>query len=163
MSEHVEKLRLADRTEAILRSDRTALRKKTRRQPAVLLTLVPDIGHVIDFMDAYMPDIAESVGLEYIRLLGSENGTIPAQLLERVSLTLADVTDQDRDVLALVRQVLSEGRRTLLAAQSPADIPFELRHLQHVLYSLQTNDFEALLRAVRDAACGALAEQEQLA
>lgn len=36
MSDSAEKLRLADRAEAILRNDRSALRKGTRQHPVVL-------------------------------------------------------------------------------------------------------------------------------
>lgn len=155
MSGNVDKLRLADRTEAILRSDRSALQKKTARrhqhEPAILLTLVPDVGPVIDFMDAYVSDVAEMAGLQYVRLVGQENRELPDQLLDRTFLTLADLTGRDENVITLVYQALGQGRRVLLAAQDYDEIPQELGYLPSVLYNLRDGLYDSLLKIVRQS------------
>lgn len=158
MSGNADKLRLADRTESILRSDRTALQKRTRRQPAILLTLVPDVGPVIDLMDAYMPDIAEMAGLQYVKMLGPEQRELPEHLLERTYLLLADLTGRDESVVTLVYQALGMGRRVLLTAQEQNELPADLSRMQHVFYNLDAGAFDTLLRAVREASFSAVEE-----
>ncbi|HWI66253.1 MAG TPA: hypothetical protein VNT75_30845 [Symbiobacteriaceae bacterium] len=156
---NVDKLRLADRTEAILRSDRSALKKTARRQqhePAILLTLVPDVGPVIDLMDAYVSDIAEMANLQYVRLIGQEHRELPEHLLDRTFLALADLTGRDESVVTLVYQALSRGRRVLLATQDGMEIPEELGYLPKVTYSLGEGMFDQLLRAVRQASCSTM-------
>ncbi|HWI53834.1 MAG TPA: hypothetical protein VNT01_16980 [Symbiobacteriaceae bacterium] len=162
MGETTEKPRLADRTEAILRSDRTALQKQARRQPAILLTVVPDNGPVIDFMDAYMPDVADMAGLQYVKMVGPEQRELPAHMLERTFLVLADVTGRDENVITLVYQALGLGRRVLLSAQAPEDLPQELEQIPHVTYDLSAGMFETLLQAVRQASFSAMEEAVSL-
>ncbi|HYF95900.1 MAG TPA: hypothetical protein VD969_27085 [Symbiobacteriaceae bacterium] len=158
MSGNADKLRLADRTESILRRDRSALQKRNRRQPAILLTLVPDVGPVIDLMDAYMPEIAEVAGLQYVKLLGSEQRELPAQVLEQTYLLLADLTGRDESVVTLVYQALGLGRRVLLTAQAADEVPVDLNHVQRVFYNLDAGAFDALLRAIREASFSAMEE-----
>lgn len=158
MSGSPGKLRLADRTETILRSDRTALQKRVRRQPAILLTLVPNNGPVIDLMDAYMPVIADTNGLQYVRMLGAEQRELPEHLLHRTYLVLADLTGRDENVITLVYQALGQGRRVLLSAQTQEEIPIELSQVQHVFYSLDKGIFDSLLNAVRNASCSSMEE-----
>jgi hypothetical protein len=165
MSENVDKLRLADRTEAILRSDRLALRRvcPKRRDPAVLLTLVPDVGAVIDLMDAYLPDVAEAAGLQYVRMVGAETHELPEPLLTRTFLVLADVTGRDETVVNLVYQALGQGRRILLSAQDAADLPSDLGGMPQVIYGLGPGEFDALLRAVRHGAFSTMEDEAILA
>lgn len=159
MSGHADKLRLADRAETILRSDRSALRRAKRAEdpePAILLTLVPDCSTVIDFMDAYLPEIAEMAGLQYVRLIGSNLRNLPDKCLERTFLMLADLTGRDENVITLVYEALGLGRRVLLAAQDPGELPSDLRTIPAVLYSLETGQFEGLLRAIQTSACSTM-------
>jgi|GEM_PF-3474009 len=147
MGEDLEKLHLADRTEAILRSDRQAFRQVQRqRKEPVLLTLVPDNGAVIDLMDAYIPDIADAAGLKYVRLIGSDLHNLPRACLERTFLLLADLTGRDENVITLVYEALGMGRRVLLAAQSADEIPEGLESMPAVLYSLQHESFDELIQ-----------------
>jgi len=154
MSGHAEKLRLADRAEAILRSDRAAKLKARQElhEPALLLTLVPDEGPVIDFMDAYLPDIADTAGLQYVRLIGSDLRNLPVQCLRRTFLFLADLTGRDETVITLVYEALSMGRRVMLAAQHPGEIPADLSGVPAVLYDLESGQFEGLLQAIQASA-----------
>lgn len=150
MDRDLEKLRLADKTEAILRSDRQALRQ-AHSQPqnaAILLALLPTTGAVIDLMDAYLPDLAEKAGLQYIRMVSKDVTAIPKPVLNRALLVLADLSGRDEDVITLVYQALGAGRRVLLSAQSPDDLPADLRHLPSVTYDLAAKRFDQLIRAV---------------
>ena len=157
----MEKVRLADKTEAILRADRQALRQG-QSQPqnsAILLVLLPTTGAVIDLMDAYLPDVAEKASLQYIRMLSKDVTAIPRQVLNRALLVLADLSGRDEDVVTLVYQALGAGRRVLLSAQSPTDIPADLTHLPSVIYDLSDNRFDQLLAAVGARSASTVDEQ----
>jgi hypothetical protein len=162
MRDNAQKLRLADRAEAILRSDRKSFLQNQRQQqlPAVLLALVPDIGGVIDLMDAYIPEIAENAGLQYIRLISTDMRELPRAVLERTLLVLADVTGRDESVVTLVYQALALGRRVLLSAQNPADLPPALGDAVHsVLYNQEEGQFGPLIQSIRSLAFSALDEK----
>ncbi len=145
------KLHLADRTEAILRCDRNALRRarRTPQQPAILLALVPDSGDVIDLMDAHLPEVAGDAGLQYVRLVGTEMRILPRHLLHRTFLTVADLTGRNKGVITLVYQMLAMSRSVLLAARTAAEIPWDLRMLPSVIYHPEHSSFDQLLREVR--------------
>ena len=165
MSGHAEKLRLADRAEAILRNDRSALRRAKQdeeHEPAILLTLVPDCGPVLDFMDAYVPEIAEIAGLQYVRLIGSALRNLPEKCMQRTFLLLADLTGRDESVITLVYEAMGQGRRVLLAAQDPGEIPADLRSIPAVLYSLETGEFDGLLQAIQASACSTMEDMVPL-
>lgn len=154
MKEDLEKLRLADRAEAILRIDRHALRQAHRRseEPAVLLTLVSDVGLVVDFMDAYIPELAEAAGLQYVRLIATGLQEVPRHYLSRAFLVLADLTGRDENVITLLYQTFGGGRRILLSAQERQEVPQDLGDVPFVLYSLERGEFDALLREVQSCA-----------
>jgi hypothetical protein len=162
MRDVARKLRLADRAETILRSDRKAFLQARREQEhtAVLLTLVPDNGAVMDLMDAYIPEIAETAGLQYIRLVSSDLRDLPGPALERTFLLLADLTGRDETVITLVYQALGVGRRVLLTAQDPSELSPDLSGVRSVLYNLQEGELEALFAAVRSFAFSALDEDD---
>lgn len=149
---------LADRAEAILRSDRQALRRTPRHpvQPGILLVLVPENGAVIDLMDAYIPDIADATGLQYLRMVCANLSSIPTPYEERTALLLADLTGQHEAVINLVYQALGAGKRILLCAQATDDIPQDLAALPCVTYRLEQGGFDRLLREVMDRASIAL-------
>lgn len=158
MNERAEKLRLADRAEAILRNDRQAIRSRHRdgQEPALLLTLVPNQGAVIDLMDAYIPDIAETAGLQYVRLVGTGLREVPRHYLCRTFLVLADLTGRDEDVITLVYQTLGGGRRILISAQHVEEIPRDLESIPSVLYHLEQRRFDQFLREIQRRATSTL-------
>jgi hypothetical protein len=150
------KLRLANRTEALLRTDRTALhrRRQCQNEPALLLALLPENGAVTTLMDSCLPDIAERAGLQYNRLLGSETRAIPHALLHRADLILADLTGRPEEVVTLIYQAIAAGRRILLSGQSPEDFPPDLDALHQVLY--ESSETTLLVEAVSHALSAAV-------
>lgn len=165
MSEILDKPRLADRTEAILRSDRQALRRKgpKPRDPAILLTLVPDNSAVIRLMDAYMPLVAEAAGLDYVRLVGGRTDQIAEHTLARTFLLLADLTGGDESVAALVSQALGQGRRVILAARDAAEVPPQLVGVPYIRYGQGPGEFDQLLRTIRQATVSTMDDHVRLA
>lgn len=150
MRDDLEKLRLSDRAEAILRSDRHALRHAQRQahEPAILLTLVPDQGSIIDFMDAYVAELAENLGLQYVRLVATGLWEVPRNYLSRTFLVLADLSDRDENVVTLLYQTFGSGRRILVSATCPDDIPADLSEVPAVFYDLPRGEWQSLLSEV---------------
>jgi hypothetical protein len=147
----LERLPLADRTEAILRGDRHALRRGPHpgQEPGILLALLPDDEAVITLMDAYLKEIADLAGLDYLRPETADLAQLPRPTLSRTFLVLADLTGRDEHVVTQVYHALSLGRRVLLSAQSEEDIPRELgARVPAVLYSPQRGRYDDLLREV---------------
>ncbi|HLN60491.1 MAG TPA: hypothetical protein VK464_02990, partial [Symbiobacteriaceae bacterium] len=73
MSGTVEK-NLADRAEAILRSDRQSLvlSRRRRQVSSVLLTMVPGSDPTVDLMDDYLQSVADTAGLQYVRQIAAD-------------------------------------------------------------------------------------------
>lgn len=151
MLSDLAKLRLAIRTEALLRTDRTALhrRRQWQSEPALLLALLPENSAVTMLMDSCLPDIAERAGLQYIRLNGSETRAIPHALLHRADLILADLTGRPEEVVTLVYQAIAAGRRILLSGQAAEDFPPDLDAFHQVLYG--SSETKLLVEAVSHA------------
>jgi hypothetical protein len=161
MSANVEKAALANRAGAILRSDRQALTfaHRTRRPGAPLLVaLLPDTERIINLMDGYMPDLAQASGFQYARVIAAGVSELPPGTLERTAVILAELSGQDPAVLRLARQALAAGRPILLAAQSPADVPNDLRTLPCVQYNLEAGEAEDLVQTLRLACAKAAAD-----
>lgn len=136
MPSNLTRLRLANRTEALLRIDRTALhrRRQWQSEPALLLALLPENNTVTTLMDSALPAIAKRAGLQYIRLNGSQTRAIPHALLNRSDLVVADLTGRPEKVVTLIYQAIAAGRRILLSGQCPEDFPPDLDALHQVLY-----------------------------
>lgn len=151
MSESLDKLRLADRTHAILRKDRSAIRHLRRepREAGLLLALASDAEAINAMLDRHLPPIATAAGLEYVRLEATLVREVPRALIPRAFLVLADLTGRDEDVITLVYQTFGDGRRVLLAGHDPTDIPGDLADVPSVLYDLAGGQIEPLLDAVR--------------
>lgn len=154
MKEDLDRIRLSDRIGAILRTDRSALRQ-SRRNPSersVLLVLVPDSGTAKELFDAYLPDLATGAGLRYVRLAAADRVEIAPQLLDQSLLVLADLAGRHERVITLVYQTFGHGRRVLLAAREPGEIPPDLDEVPAVFYGTADGEFDALLDAVRQMA-----------
>jgi hypothetical protein len=160
MSGVLDKANLADRMDAILRSDRQArvLSDRRRQGATVLLTLVPNVGQVIDLADGYIQTIADTAGLEYIRQVGADLPDELSRWLPSTFLLVADLTGGDPKVADNVREALRTGRRVLLAVQNTADLPADLAAVPHVPYSLAPGGADRLVAAVRAIACAHVGE-----
>lgn len=144
------KLRLADRTEAILRSDRRQLRTVTQSPDVqLLLALVPNTGLIVDFMDAYLPEVAEEAGLQYVRLIADGLREVPKHYINHTAVVVADLTDRSEEVVTLLYQTFGQSRRILLTARNPEEIPVDLADLTTLYYDLENGLFESLLTEMR--------------
>jgi hypothetical protein len=153
MSGEWMKLRLADRTEAILRSDRRQLRTVTQPpEVQLLLALVPNTGLIVDFMDAYLPEVAEEAGLQYVRLIADGLREVPRHYINRTAVVVADLTNRSEEVVTLLYQTFGGSRRILLAARNPDEIPVDLADLTTLYYDLENGLFESLLEEMRQHA-----------
>lgn len=145
-----DRLRLADRVESILRTDRHALRhvREQSQEPLLLLALASESGIVQDFLDGYLPEIAEAAGLGYVRLIASGLTEVPRHYVESAFLVVADVTGRAEEVITLVYQCLGSGRRILLAAQHPDEVPPDLAEIPLACFNLDQGDFRGFLEEV---------------
>lgn len=144
------KLRLADRTEAILRNDRRQLRTVTQSpEVLLLLALVPNTGLIVDFMDAYLSEIAEEAGLQYVRLIADGLHEVPKHYINRTAVVVADLTDRSEAVVTLLYQTFGGSRRILLTARNPKEVPVDLADLTTLCYDLENGLFESLLEELR--------------
>ena len=153
MSGTVEKS-LADRAEAILRSDRQSLvlSRRRRQVSSVLLTIVPGSGPTVDLLDDYLQSVADTAGLQYVRQCAAHLEETPSRWLDHAFLLLADMTGRNENVVANVYEALRAGRRVLLAACDPADLPPDLASVPSVVYSLEEGGADELVRMVRSIA-----------
>lgn len=151
VSESLNKLRLADRTQSILRKDRNAIRhvRQGPREAGLLLAVASDTDAITRLLDQNLPPIAAAAGLEYVRLVAATLQEVPRALIPRTFLVLADLTGRDEDVITLVYQTFGDGRRVLLAGRDPSDIPCDLGDVPSVLCDLAGGQIEPLLDEVR--------------
>jgi len=151
MSEKLDKLRLADRAEAIIRRDRHAIEQVRRgpRADGLLLALGSNVSAVADLWDRHIPQVAEAAGLGYVRLVATGRREVPEDLIARAVLVLADLAGRDEDVVTLVYQTFGDGRRILLAGGGPADIPRDLADVPSVFYDLEGAQVQPLLDEIR--------------
>lgn len=115
----------------------------------MLLALVPNTGLIVDFMDAYLPEVAEEAGLQYVRLIADGLREVPKHYINRTAVVVADLTDRSEEVVTLLYQTFGGSRRILLTARNPDEIPVDLADLTTLYYDLENGLFESLLEAMR--------------
>jgi len=115
----------------------------------LLLALVPNTGLIVDFMDAYLPEVAEAAGLQYVKLIANGLREVPKHYINRTAVVVADLTDRSEEVITLLYQTFGGSRRIVLTARNPQEIPADLSDLTTLYYDLDHGLFEHLLDEIR--------------
>ncbi len=120
-----------------------------------------DVFMIMPFANEMLPiyedvrNVVESLGLKIFR--GDDFFTRHAIMTEiwsatyHAKLIIADCTGKNANVLYELGIAHTLGKLTILLAQDEADVPFDLRHLRHIVYKRTAAGMRKFKRELGDA------------
>ena len=118
----------------------------------VLMPFADELGPV--YKD-HIKEVVEQCGLQCVRADDVfEPGQIMEQiwgLMNRAKLVIVDLTGKNPNVFYELGVVHTLGKPVILMTQSEDDVPFDVRHLRHILYEYTPQGCRELERKLREA------------